>query len=454
MSKFKFTSFTPESFAGINEENNQSLIITIPEDCHVIELAGDQGQCKTSALSFIKAMCGGSLPANAINSVDEDMRGTATFEEDGVVYTVRMTKSGFTVKFNDGTGLSTKGSPKEWLQSRIGNIGISPMSLKDKKGKDQIEWIREVYKLDKESLDLEKRILAGLKKVTEEKRPNANREYARLKKEVADTGYYFFDEDNKVFGTTEILTSDTALVDAVDLEDDSLTRKHEEAQKKVNQFNNAKTAIANYHNDAIRQNNRIDELKAQLAAAEEEHLNTQAQIKKAEDWFKNNQDPQSELDAALKLLKDSGELKAKKKNIASAATKLSEFLKAEEAKIMVEGEVEEYKNQQKEFVKATTPEVEGLEIIVGDYHQTKTEGVWYKDKPPAAWSESETWELYLRLCKALNIRVSIVENISSLGSSAINVINEFIESGGYIFCSRMDRSKKGIEIIFNHKYPV
>ncbi len=66
-------------------------------------------------------------------------------------------------------------------------------------------------------------------------------------------------------------------------------------------------------------------------------------------------------------------------------------------------------------------------------------------------SESELWEMCTQLWIKLNIRVVLVEDISSLGTGAIEKFNEFIKNGGYVFAAMMNRKQNNLRVSFSTK---
>lgn len=448
----RFISFTPEAFGGINDANYKDMVIAFPEeDNRIVELEGDQGRCKTSLLNFVKTMCGGELPNNAINSISNDMRGTCEFQIGDRVYRVRMTKGTFTVSFSSPTEKGKIEAPKAKLQELIGNIGLSPMLLKEKKGKQQIEWLREVFRLSPEQKSLENTIKQNYAKAFEA-RTDVNREFNRLKKEVSDSGYYDYDSENYVFATNEQYDRDFEIVTNNTFDDATIQARYDEAQRKVAQYGVATMRLDTHRETLLNQQRRIADLEKELEEAREAEAKTQQAIRDGEAWFAANTNPKKELDDVVEVMKNSGEVRGKRDAIAAAFKKYHEYIGYEEKKIILEGQVAEYLEQQKEFTRETTPAIPGLEVIVGDWHQTKSEGIYYYDRTPQQLSESEAWSLYLLLCKALGIRVVLLENVTSLGSDAVDVINEFVKDGGYVFCTKMNRKQKIINVTFHHTY--
>jgi nucleoside diphosphate kinase len=448
----RFISFTPEAFGGINDANAKDMVISFPEaNDRIIELEGDQGRCKTSLLNFVKVMCGGELPPNATNSIQNDLRGTSEFQIGDRTYKVRMTKGTFTLSYTSPTEKGKIESPKANLQQLIGNIGLSPMMLKDMKGKQQIEWLREAFRLTPEQKALENTIRQNYAKAFEA-RTDVNREFNRLQKEVAATAYYDYDYNNCVFNTNQMYETDYNTVLNNTYDDATIQAKYDEAQRKVAQYGNATIRLDTHRDTLLTQQRRIADLEKQLEEAKDAESKTQQAIRDGEAWFAANANPKKELDDVVETMKNSGEVRSKRDAIAAAFAKYHEYNAYEEKKIILEGQVAEYREQLNEFVKETTPDIPGLEVIVGDWHPDKNEGIYYNDRTPQQLSESEAWALYLLLCKGLGIKVVLLENVTSMGSAAIDVINEFVRDGGYVFCTKMNRQQKNINISFHHNY--
>jgi hypothetical protein len=96
----------------------------------------------------------------------------------------------------------------------------------------------------------------------------------------------------------------------------------------------------------------------------------------------------------------------------------------------------------RELYTSMLPNIEGLEIIsVEELDSDKKVGVYYKDKPISILSESELWGLYLQIWDALNIKFVIIDNISDLGSRAVEIINQMAAEGVYFFAAKMKRNE-------------
>lgn len=463
MQHIKFYGYTPEAFGGINYEKAKDMMIVFPENKPIVELSGDQGIGKTSNLQCLSVLLGAPEPGNAINRDDNDKKATLEWgDPEGNRYITRQTKSSFTVTMiqnNEGHTLkSAVSSPKEFLRKKIGNIGISPMGLKDMKGKEQIEWMRKMHKPTAEQLKTEQEITAA-HQAAYDKRTIINRDLGRLQTEVKATPYYLFDADNKVFTGTEQLAEDRKRTENVETDYIKLQQQFNTAFEKSNAYQRAINGVDQFKAKKSEAELKIEALRAKILELEKEIIDTQEQIvtynsriEDGEQYLNENCDVVGELEAAQKKLFEAGELRLIKQNIDQATEKYSKYLEVEQEKVNIEGKLSEYTVILKKLVQAMTPDIDGLELHVATLDAEKAEGIYYHDRTMQELSESEIWQLYLELCRALNIRITFIENISSLGTDAIETINDFVAGGGTVFCSKMERGQKELSVTFYDQY--
>jgi hypothetical protein len=104
------------------------------------------------------------------------------------------------------------------------------------------------------------------------------------------------------------------------------------------------------------------------------------------------------------------------------------------------------------ITKTYLPPIDGLEIQVNTgIDNERAEGIYYNDKTLAQLSESELWDLFMRIWNEKGVRFIFCENINALGSEAIKTLNKLSKDGCTIFATQMDRSKKTIGISFEAK---
>ena len=103
-----------------------------------------------------------------------------------------------------------------------------------------------------------------------------------------------------------------------------------------------------------------------------------------------------------------------------------------------------------EYIKSFTPDILGFEVKIATDENTE-EGLFYTGKSIDQLCESELWEMCLLVWAAFDVRIVFAENLNSLGSNAIERLNWFVDNGGYVFATEMDRAEKNIKISVNTK---
>lgn len=447
----RFVRFDVKSFAGIHEDMKLAIVFDDPKK-RIVGFSGDQGTGKTSSLQALYTLCGGMPPKNAINEKDKNIDEELVFERNGEKYVVRATKGSFTVtKFDKDGNRSKMDSPKDFLKRVIGPIGLNPMALKGMKGPEQIEWLRSLTTFTKEQLELEADILS--KKETDyKKRTEVNRVVKQLEGEVLSTGYYVWDNENKVFKATELFVADTNTVAKSELNEDIVAQNLKDAENKKNEWQKASEGLEQMRTKKFEKTLEIEELRRKLAQAEHEEKELLDRIEKGEKWIEENKGVTEVYDKAFEAMRQLGDVKMKNQNLTSVADKIKLHTTKEEEAVMLNGKLDEYDKLHKQFVQSFTPNIEGFEVVVPGIDSKKAEGLYYKEKTMIMLSESEIFELYLQLLASQNVKVTIIENITSLGTAAIERINWFAEQmGGYVFYSAMERGKEKLGFQFLDK---
>lgn len=464
----KFLGYTPESFAGIHT-GMQFVIFMGDEqktvasgrridlnDSPAVGFVSDQGTRKTSNLALIQALMGGTVAKNSINSEDKNVKGELEFidEVSGIRYISRITKHGFTLIEYPANGGKRKElpSPQATLQRLIGPLGISPMSLKNMTGKKQIEFIRSLVQLSDEQLKFEKELVDKID-IKFKERTGVNNTIRHTRKEIEDTEYYFWEEENKVFHATEKYKSEKEkslkLVDDKDLLEEfkQITELNEKYAKSVD-------AIPGFKQQKIYIEDDIVELERKLLAKKEELRIIEERIANGEKWIEDNKTVPEQYEAVFTRIQNSGDLKVMAQNIKVIDEKMAKYDEAERQQIMLTDAIEKQRSLYKQFVKEYTPKIEDFEIVVAGLEDVeKEEGMYYKSRTILELSESELWDLYIQLITLMRVRVMIIENILDLGTDAIDRVNWFLERGGKVFYSAMERGTYDSKIMFLDKIP-
>ncbi len=488
--QLKFVSLGIELFAGIGPktkttieypegvditeelktvDNNNGLVVVFPKGYNYVELEGNQGVGKTSFIECLKEATGGQANSNTehlsteiVNEVEMPVTDKKYKDRfwgvDGNLYNLRVTKSTITLERievdEDGNPVkNAKGkenasimkTPKSMLQTIIGPAGISPMALKEMNGADQVKWVRSLFNLDVDEQKMELEIKQKYDDAYRE-RTKANNEYTRLKNVLSNDEYYTEAEKwQKYFDTTkfEDLEKEVSAV---------ITRKSD--------YDRAVAGVPQLKANKVSLDNDIKDLEDQIKALEEKLKLKQdaatalaTQIENGEKYLEANKKVVQEFEDLADKRNEAANYKAHEQAFAAMNTNKKALDAQENEKIRLNGLVDQYAQLKKDFVKKFTPEIEDFEVCIKDEGDQR-EGLFYKKRPLSMLAESELWEVATQIWKAMGVKIIYVENVSSLGSGAVEKFNEFLKSGGaYIFGTKMNRNEDSLKISFHNQIP-
>lgn len=459
----KFVRYAPEAFAGINSTNAQSMVIFFPDDKPITVFEGDQGLCKTSNMECLKRLLGDREIKNAVNTFDGDKKGELEIEDTdkGCKYIIRFTKTSFSVhRVENDNGKDRKfkvEEPMDFLQQLIGNVSTSPMELKEKKGKDQIEWIRKIVKPTAEQLALEADLKSKKQRAYDD-RTEVNKVVKALGSDLNKSGYYSWDDENKVFYENPELEDARKVIASSIMDEKELKEKLNEAQLNNNKLSRAKMALEDVATGIMKCDKEYEEVTLEIERLTARMVSIMddrsALVKRQEEgtaWVEANKDAEKVLEGINETWLNYNKLQAIQAHVETTTKQHATFLEREQESIKLTAQIDEYTNLQKELVRATTPDIPGLEIFLDGIDPKKEEGIYYNGRSMQELCESELWDLDLLFGAAANVKVKMIENITSLGSAAIERINWFVENGGRVFCTKMDRTQKDLKISFFDK---
>lgn len=456
----KFKVEYPEGFdiskelESANPENG--LVIVFPDGYNYVKLEGDQGVGKTSLIKCLQEATGGLALPSAVNQEENDKRYSDRFwGQDGFLYHLKVTKSTITLERidteEDGTPKkNAKGKeissivkePKSVLQKIVGPAGISPMELAVMKPADQVKWVRSLMTVSTD-VEAEENNLKKQIKEAYDSRTVANRERDKHKTLLEQNEVYknqeywakYFDETDY-----ESLQKEVAVVQ-------ENYRKYCTGQELLPQLNAQRGTIQESINDLEEQ---IKQLQVKLDAKREEHNMITDRITKGEEFLKNNESYKTEYEALSEKIEEAAHYPLRKKNYEDMLElqKLSDHYSEES--IRLTSRYDKLLETKKSFVKQFSPDIPDFEICIPDEENSK-EGIYYKGKPLTLLAESELWEVATQLWTAFGVKIVYVENISSLGSGSIKKFNEFLQKGGYIFATSMNRGEDNLKISFSNR---
>lgn len=456
----KLISLEVEAYAGLNLAD-KVLVVHFPENERITEFSGDQGVGKTSLMNGLKALMGEPEPGNAINGASGKKGATLTFEKGGNRYQARLTKTTFTLNsLQEGEDgkiiISTVKKPKDIIADLIGPVGVSPDFLtKKKSGQEQIEWIKSLAANNKDvagkEQELQNKYNAAYKDRTE-----ANRDFARLKTELLATGYCKWEDDNSVLINSDKYSAALEEVAKAPENDVEIKTSYdtafkanselERAKDRLQQLNNSKEQIATEVKEIDRQ---IEALMLRKQNFINEDRNTDESIAAARVYIKEREEAPDALKTATEQMNDAGRITVLRNGLHQFAQKKGEFTKTEKRQEELNTQLVECEKAIQQLAKDVTPDIEGLEVVVGNIDSKKPEGVYFNGVNMSALSESELWDLCLQIWKLTGTAVVYIENSSSLGTDALHRVNWFAEKGGHVFISTMQRGYKELKVSFH-----
>lgn len=424
----KLKKLEVKAFGGINP--NSPVVIDFT-DSKFVTAKGDNQVGKTSLLNALLVACGalshtGKEGKNFINLDSDKIDINLDFiGKDRYAYNVRCTKSRFELTY-EGEAIP---EPITKMKELLGVVGISPMDIKTARASEIIKWLSSYTNVDVE--DLEKKIFkfrTGAKEAAAA-RAQANRELKALN---------IFLAGEPMFNDWE--GSEKKYVKAVDVNE--LSKQLKAAGDRSDKYILAEAKVTAHIE-------RRQKIQAQIAELENELVMVEDNIKVGLDWIEKNKSSKTEYDTI-------------KKQYDTAAADVVNFNRWQEIKRKA-GERDEFETlsqsadaKEKDFLAKITalqtdilPDIKGVELVTEDTHEegkVVKEGLYWNGKNSAQLSESEWWTLVMEIWKKYKVRVVVIDNMQSLGSMAVDILNKLVKDGAYVLAAEMDRETKSLTI--------
>lgn len=461
-----FKSFRADSFAGIDK--NSSVVLVFPEGKNITKFEGNQGTGKTSALNALLYTMAQNIMVDPVNAKDLTTKTELTFiGTDGGTYRIRGQKTRLILEQQVNDRWTEEKTPQALIRKLVGHVGQDPMVLKYKEGAAQVEWIKGMFSLSEDALmfqqDLKKKLGVAIKTRTAINRIVKSAK-ARLQ---AEPIYSNFEENFKLHSQP---LEDTSELEAK-VQVLSKTRSTFDVAK--SRLNDITQSISSIDEQIIEFEQKISQLRIRKEAEE-------ARLNAAEKWIEENKSVDEDYKKAWDDLQAANNKKVERQKFESIKELHKEMEERETESQELTAQIDEYRKLQKKFIQEITPGIDGFEVCIpfeidpveeyelaaakhpewseeqlteyvkGLEGETR-EGLFYRGKSILQLSESELWECYLKFCKELGINVVMIENLTSLGTEAISVLNQIAESGVYIFASEMNRNEETMRVSFTDK---
>lgn len=426
------------SFGGINP--NSPVVIDFSKS-NLIVADGDKGVGKTSLLNSLLAACGqlgytGKEGAKFVNNETDKIDINFSFVgNDRRNYEVRCTKSAFTLTY-EGEKLA---EPITMMKQLLGVVGVSPMEVKDKKLADIIKWLSSYSTKSAEEFEAEVRKVKDGIKEAEKTRAEAN-------KSVKGINEYLNNEE--MYSNWEV--SQKKYEKPLDLKD--LSKSLQTATDNLQEYTKAETGLASIKGVMANTVADIERIKKELAQKEAELKEQEERIEKDEAYLKKNASVKPDYDAAKKAYDESHKYVEKHNKCKEIKRKIKELGEFEELSQKADAKALELKQDLKTIQAEILPDIKGVELVLEDTHEDgepKKEGLYWNGRNVAQLSETEWWDIVLLIWKKYKVKVIVIDNYSSLGSSAVAILEGLAKNGAYILAAEMNREQKELQIHYN-----
>lgn len=428
------------AFMGIDSSQPLILDFTKAKGRNITLIQGDQGTGKSSSLNAILFCMGAQFGFDAstlINDTDKTMKEVFEFSAKGVNYRLNVTKSRVSLEREvEKDKWLKENEPKAMLREIFGPLGIWPTHLKEAKGKDQIEWFRDTWANDEELKGTEKKLKDNLKKATDS-RKDANKEYLRLKAKLeADPLYVDYEGSEKKFAEEKTLSS--------------AVEKLEVATRAKATFATAVEKLARHREDLGTIEGDIERLERELEQKNVALLSKKENILAAEKYIADNVAVQAEFEKAQDEFTEINTYLLQKQLWQTVVREKTEMDQFHDAVVKLDGQKDEIRAKILKMTKKYIPEVDGLEMKVDDGIDADSddEGIFYNGRTLAQLSESEFDGLFMEIFLSKGVQFVFVENVSVLGTKAIETLNKLAQNDIRVFASLMDRKKPTRKVTF------
>lgn len=433
--------FEANDFMGI-DQSSPIVIDFSKARGNVVKLTGDQGTKKTSTMTALMYVMGAAFRVdtkNFFNQTDEAIDVKMSFKFEGEEYTVAANGSRFVLKRKIKDRYVMEAEPKSILRKIFGNLGVSPMFLKEVPGKVQINWVKETFGVEEEASKKEIRIANSLKEL-EAQRREVNRDIKQTKGALEiEPMYQNYEASAKKFKEAPSAKKEK--------------EAFEELQNKNIQYDNAKNEVSRLGNDIKSVDEEISHLEKRINERKQALSSMKERKEKGDQWLKDNKSVPKDYEAAQEKWLNISKTIADHEKWKTIVKRKGELDDMEETVNVAAGNIDKLRKQLLELTATYLPKVPGLEIRVKTGIDDEDEGIFYNNKSLAMLSESELWDLFAdHIWPAKDVFFIFCENITSLGSQAINNMNKLVkDKKAMIFASEVDRKKDEMSITITSK---
>jgi hypothetical protein len=436
--------FEASSFMGIDKTKPVVIEFTKrKKNQNITEFESDQGTSKTSTLMGILYAMGGTFNLDKkklMNTSDEAIDINLKFKYEGESYHVIAKTNRIELKkLNEDGKWKPEDSPVALLRKIFGPVGLSPFSVREMKGKDQIQFFQDMFGSGEDASKKMKKLEADIDTLFTQRR-DVNRDAKAISSAL---------EMEPLFQNYE--KSLERFKKPVSAEKEK--KVFEDADAKNKKYEQSNQALATINSDLIRKSNEIADLEKELAEAKKQLGELEVRKTNGEKWLKENKDVPKEFDAAQKAWMSLSTTLAEYEKWKSILAKEKTLTATQELAVQATGQLDALRLQLLKLTKQCLPKVEGLEIKVaaGLDKEGQQEGVFYNEQALHELSQSEYEGLWAKILVEAGSQFLFFENLNNFGSITIGVLNQLAKEGVQIFGTRTNPSIDEIGIAFKTK---
>lgn len=422
-----------KSFGGINPKS--PVVIDFSKD-NVVNISGDNGTCKTSLINALLVACGhlSKENKNFVNNesgkidIDFDFEG-----KDRYNYQVKVTKSAFKLMY-DGEAVP---EPITKMKELLGVVGVSPMEVKQKPLKDIIKWLSSYSNKSPEEYEAQMEQHKQGVKACREVRAKANKS-AKANRE--------FLEAEEMYVRWE--QSEIDYAEAVDIKE--LSAKLKSAGDNSDKYIKSEAGLKTLREKKTTVESDLEELRRKIAEKEAELADIDKRVSTGEKWLKENKSFKTEYDAIRQQYDNAAEHNASYNKWQQIKQKKSEMDEFETIAQNADAKEKELIRGISELQSEILPDFKGVELVLEDTHEdggvVKKEGLYVDGKNVAQLSETEWWAFVMKIWRKFKVKIIVIDNMQSLGSSGVELLEKLAKDGAYILAAEMNREQKTLHI--------
>ncbi len=349
---------------------------------------------------------------------------------DRLDYVARTTKSAFTLRYEGDT--TDIPSPKAKVKEVFGVTGVSPMGIKEANIEGVIKWLSTYTTKGAEEFDAQVKKFKEGAKAAKEARATAGKTMKGLQEFLGTEDMYLDWEKSEKKYAKKVSVA-------------ALSAKLEDAGKKSDLYLKAEEKLKNHKNNAAAQERRIEDLRTQLAAAENELALTNSAIKTAEKYLADNKSVKTEYDAVRKEYDNAAQEAVNYEKWQEIKRKKAELDEYETMWQKADAKEKDFLAKLQEVRAELIPDIKGVELLLDDEMEngkvTKKAGMYWNGKNINQLSESEFWSVVLQIWRKNKVRFVVIDNFQDLGSMAVEILQKLIKDGCYVLCAEMARNQ-------------